>query len=107
MTNPSDIKIFHSGGEWSAMYIKGMIATYGDTYLIWEHLTRELGIEEVCSEDWLVGNQPCRTLDQVNDRRRNREARENKAASMVQEAEDLEKQAQKLRADARLYTETK
>lgn len=82
-------------GEWSALYVDGKIAKYGDHYIVDEWIATHLGVEDRYSNDFLKedGRTVFPTLEEVHAKQEEREQREMEADELRQQAIELQKQA--------------
>lgn len=94
----SEVELHGSGGEWSAVYVDGIIQHYGDTYTCDEWLHNYFGVKMVDESPWLLadGRTPLRTLAEVHaavDAAADAEARaaelRSQAAALLKEADEL------------------
>lgn len=92
----------HYSGDWAALYIDGALdpTTVGDAYIAEEKALRMCGVEIVQSDDWMRGQDQrvgvAKTLDEIEEYRIDREAREARAAELREQAAALLAEAKDL-----------
>lgn len=97
-----DIELHSGTEEWSALYVYGQLAVYGDHYLCHERILQMFGIKVVEDDAWLLGGHGRRgepiaqTLNEVIDYAVSRIDREATAQDLRDEAARLLSQAEEL-----------
>lgn len=107
VVDPRDIALFQGEEDWSALYVGGKLEEVGDHYMVQDKLLQLLGIDEIVSDDFLLGGKTregvARTVHEIHEYRREQDAREADAvarAALLAEAEELEARARMLRETA-------
>jgi hypothetical protein len=96
------IELHGPSGEWSALYVDGKLIRVGDTPNVEETLYEILRIKQVWGDDFMRGQTAragvANTPQEALEYRRDREARDAQAQSLLTQAEALVAQAKALRA---------
>lgn len=96
----------HYAEEWAALYVDGKLLpeTVGDSYLAEEKAFELLGVKQLHDDAFMRGQSGrdgvARTLDEVNQYKTDREARQMRAKKLRDEALQLMVEADKLDAES-------
>lgn len=84
-------------GEWSGLYIDGVLDRYGDHYLVDERIASLLGVEDYYDDAWLVDDRtPRRSVKEIESEQERRIAKDTQAAEKKERADELMAQARAL-----------
>ncbi len=107
VVDPRDIALFRGEEDWSALYVGGKLEEVGDHYWVQEKLLELIGIDEIVSDDFLLGGNAredvARTVHEIHEYRRAQDALaadEAAKAALLAEADELEARARSLREAA-------
>jgi hypothetical protein len=91
-----DVQV-HQSEDWAAVYLDGKLQMAGDSYLAVEWVYTFFGVTSVQDDAFLVGGrEAASTLDEVEAYARQRAARQQKAAELRAQAEELLRGAKEL-----------
>jgi hypothetical protein len=94
---PESVTLYVGSGEWSALYVNGVLETVGDHYLADERIRKIFGVAVVDSDDFLRGGNGrtdvARTVQDIAAYAMARDDRLRRAAELREQAVALEAEA--------------
>jgi hypothetical protein len=99
-----DLLVCDGSGEWSALYVHGILDRVGDHYLIDERIRELTGVVTLQTDDFLRGgdkrHEVAPDIDMLREYRTQRRDREERAAALRQQAQRLLEEADSLAVPA-------
>jgi hypothetical protein len=93
---PAEIQFWRSG-EWTGVYVDGVLVRHGDHYLADEWLQARYSVKVIDSDAWVPdGFHPLRTLELVAAEQDRRTALKVRAEALRRQAHDLTAEADRL-----------
>jgi hypothetical protein len=97
---PAQVVLYQGSGEWSALYVAGQLVQYGDHYLSEEAIQTFYEVETRHSDDFMRGGDGhenvLRTLEEVEKNTIDRLGREERAAALRAQADQLRDEADRI-----------